>query len=251
MIFRYLGGVAAAAILTASAASAQTTPPAQQPPAASQGQPPAAAQGQPPAANQMQTPPPAGAGQSAQMPSGAAQPQVEGRGGLEDDARGGLPAGQAMQKPSQTDRTGPGAPGQGILGTADQDLTGPSTEQRRTGESVQPGQTGGTAQNRDAPRGDDAAGGTDRSAGGSVEITTEEKTTIQQTIVQQNVEPVDIDVRVSVGATVPQTVELHPLPPRIVEIVPEYRGYRYILLADGRILIIEPRSYEIVYVLVV
>ena len=49
----------------------------------------------------------------------------------------------------------------------------------------------------------------------------------------------------------PTTVEFHPLPARIVEIVPQYRGYEYFVLADGRIIIVEPSSHEVVYIIVV
>lgn len=85
----------------------------------------------------------------------------------------------------------------------------------------------------------------------SVEISTEQKTEIQNIIVEQKVEPVDIDVEVSIGTAIPKTVTLHPLPPRIVEIVPAYSGYQYFILADGRIVIVKPATYEVVYILVV
>jgi hypothetical protein len=85
----------------------------------------------------------------------------------------------------------------------------------------------------------------------NVEITTEQKTKIQSIIVEQEVEPVSIDVEVSLGTTIPKTVTLHPLPPRIIEIVPAYSGYQYFILADGRIVIVKPATYEVVYILVV
>ncbi|CDZ30621.1 Hypothetical protein NGAL_HAMBI490_54900 [Neorhizobium galegae bv. officinalis] len=85
---------------------------------------------------------------------------------------------------------------------------------------------------------------------GSINISTEQRTQVRQILVQNKVEPVDVDIRVDVGVAVPTTVELHPLPPRIVEIVPAYRGYEYFLLADGRIIIVEPSSHKIVYILV-
>ncbi|WP_084465816.1 MULTISPECIES: DUF1236 domain-containing protein [unclassified Aminobacter] len=49
---------------------------------------------------------------------------------------------------------------------------------------------------------------------------------------------------------VPRTIELRPLPPRIVEIVPAYEGYEFFLLPDGRIVIVEPDTPKVVYVLV-
>lgn len=90
---------------------------------------------------------------------------------------------------------------------------------------------------------------TQTTSNANVNITNEKRTTIRQTITQTDVEPVrDVDFSVNVGVAIPHTVELHPLPPRVVEIVPQYRNYRYFVLADGRIVIVQPDTYEIVYV---
>ncbi|CDZ67725.1 Bll4293 protein [Neorhizobium galegae bv. orientalis] len=85
---------------------------------------------------------------------------------------------------------------------------------------------------------------------GSINISTEQRTEVRNILVQNKVEPVDVDISVDVGVAVPTTVELHPLPSRIVEIVPAYRGYEYFVLADGRIIIVDPSSHEVVYILV-
>ncbi|WP_416359471.1 hypothetical protein [Agrobacterium pusense] len=37
----------------------------------------------------------------------------------------------------------------------------------------------------------------------------------------------------------------------MIEIVPQYRDYEYIALADERIIVIDPATYEIVYVLTI
>lgn len=86
---------------------------------------------------------------------------------------------------------------------------------------------------------------------GSINISAEQKTVIKSTIVEANVKPVNIDFKVSVGVSVPKTIELHPLPPKVVEIMPAYRDYVYFILADGRIVIVQPDTYEVVYILVV
>ena len=83
----------------------------------------------------------------------------------------------------------------------------------------------------------------------SIDITTEQRTEIHNVIKESDARPVDIDIDVTVGTVVPRTVELLPLPPRIIEIVPAYRAYKYILLANGTILIIEPASLKVVYVI--
>jgi len=37
----------------------------------------------------------------------------------------------------------------------------------------------------------------------------------------------------------------------VIQIVPQYRDYEYIVLADERIIVIDPATYEIVYVLTI
>jgi hypothetical protein len=83
----------------------------------------------------------------------------------------------------------------------------------------------------------------------SVDINTEQRTEIRNIIVESAPEPADIDIDVSVGVEVPRTVTLRPLPPRVIEIVPQYERYQFFVLADGRIIIVDPNTYEIVFIL--
>ena len=46
----------------------------------------------------------------------------------------------------------------------------------------------------------------------------------------------------------PSTVRFHPLPPRIVEIYPEWRGYQ-VILVKGKYVIVKPETHEIVYII--
>jgi hypothetical protein len=85
----------------------------------------------------------------------------------------------------------------------------------------------------------------------SIDISTEQKTELTQVFRSEKAEPVDIDIDVNVGVVVPRTVTLRPLPARVVEIVPAYRDYEYFVLADGRIVIVEPGTFKVVYILVV
>ena len=85
----------------------------------------------------------------------------------------------------------------------------------------------------------------------SIDISAEQKTEIRTIIQEAKVAPADIDIDLRVGIEVPRTVELHPLPPRFIEIVPEYRDYVYFVLVDGRVVIVEPNTYEVVYIIVV
>jgi len=77
----------------------------------------------------------------------------------------------------------------------------------------------------------------------------EKRTQIVSAIKTQKVEEVtNVNFNVSVGATVPASVHFHPLPPRIVEIYPEWRGYEFILV-HGRYVIVRPQTHEIVYII--
>lgn len=103
--------------------------------------------------------------------------------------------------------------------------------------------------------------GTEQNAQGNVDqnsktasisnVTVEQKTQVTQIIHETKVEPVrDVNFDISVGIEVPQQrIHLHRLPSRIVEIVPAYEGYEYFVLADGRIVIVDPDSYRIVLIL--
>jgi hypothetical protein len=93
-------------------------------------------------------------------------------------------------------------------------------------------------------------GSVQKNGGVNVNVTTEQKTEIRQVIKTENVEPVEhVTFDVDVGTSIPHSVHLHRLPPRIVKIVPAYEAYEYFVLADGRIVIVDPDSYEIVYIL--
>jgi hypothetical protein len=61
-------------------------------------------------------------------------------------------------------------------------------------------------------------------------------------------ETTNVNFNISVGATIPSTVRFHPLPPRIVEIYPEWRGYD-VVFVHGRYIIVRPQTHEIVYII--
>jgi hypothetical protein len=93
-------------------------------------------------------------------------------------------------------------------------------------------------------------GSVQKNGGATVNVTSEQKTEIRQVIKTENVEPVEhVTFDVDVGSSVPHSVHLHRLSPRIVKLVPEYRDYEYFVLADGRIVIVDPDTYEIVTIL--
>ncbi len=77
----------------------------------------------------------------------------------------------------------------------------------------------------------------------------EKRTQIVSAIRSEKIqETTSVNFNVSVGAVVPSTVRFHPLPPRIVEIYPEWRGYE-VILVKGRYVIVRPQTHEIVYII--
>ena len=58
----------------------------------------------------------------------------------------------------------------------------------------------------------------------------------------------NVNFKISVGTRVPRDVHVEVLPEDIVSIVPEYRGFDYIVVGD-QILIIDPDSLEIVTII--
>ena len=77
----------------------------------------------------------------------------------------------------------------------------------------------------------------------------EKRTQIVSAIRSEKIqETTNVNFDISVGARVPTSVRFHPLPPRIVEIYPEWRGYEVILIS-GRYIIVRPQTHEIVYII--
>jgi hypothetical protein len=111
---------------------------------------------------------------------------------------------------------------------------------------------------RDQARGDDRSGASvgasagtegrgDRPRGSITSVTTEQRTRVRSVFTEHRVEPVrDLHVSVNVGTRIPHSVHLYPVPEQVITIVPEYRGYEYILLEDNRVAIIDPDTFEVV-----
>jgi Protein of unknown function (DUF1236) len=87
-------------------------------------------------------------------------------------------------------------------------------------------------------------------AGAGGKLSTEQRTKITTVIKEQHVQPVtNVNFSISVGTRVPRSgITFHPLPTEIVSVYPEWRGYEYILVRD-QILVINPRTLEIVDVI--
>jgi len=100
----------------------------------------------------------------------------------------------------------------------------------------------------------ESKGAADRSqtvgqAGAGAKLSSEQRTKITTVIRDQHIAPVtNVNFAISVGTRVPRDVTFHPLPAEIVTIYPDWRGYEFILVRD-QIVVVDPRTFEIVAVL--
>ena len=148
--------------------------------------------------------------------------------------------GAQMRPPAASGDVAPRAEGSGSAGAsggASDRMTRPGTAQ---GEMK--GDRRGSAATE--PKGELKSG----RAAAPTELSTQQRTVFREKLVSGDADRATADFNVSVGAVVPRTIHVRPLPPELVQIVPEYRDYDYVVLADGRIAVINPANYEIVTV---
>jgi hypothetical protein len=157
---------------------------------------------------------------------------------------------KSAQEGSKGDRS-KGMSSQNEKGAAGKDMKAEGQERDRN-MKAEGREDRNRAEGRDENR---AAGakGEDRStvgqAGSGAKLTTEQRTKITTVIRDQHISPVtNINFAVSVGTRVPREVGFHPLPADIVTIYPDWRGYEF-FLARNQIVVVDPRTLEIVAVL--
>ncbi|MEO5323293.1 DUF1236 domain-containing protein [Mesorhizobium sp. CC13] len=199
-------------------------------------------------------------GQTTECPAGSKaenclKPEGKSPKGATSEQQGGA-AGEGAAQPKQQakqPKAGEQAPEGEAAGEATQGgATAEQPKQKAQGSGMeQPAQSGAAQTEQPAQSGEAQQSG-ESSTTQNVNVTVEQKTEITQVIKETQVAPVTVNFDVAVGVAVPQTVKvkLRPLPVRIVKIVPAYEGYLFFLLADGRIVIVEPSTLKIVVILV-
>ncbi|MGE0213832.1 MAG: DUF1236 domain-containing protein [Parvibaculaceae bacterium] len=76
--------------------------------------------------------------------------------------------------------------------------------------------------------------------------------TLKRALVGHKVQPVeekDAELNISVGAEVPGTVTLYPVPLDVVETAPALEAHDFFVVADGRIVIVDPATLRIVSII--
>jgi len=186
---------------------------------------------------------PSQGGQTIQkMPGGGGMDQP-GSGGrqLEKGPRGGA-GGVPEPRAGQGTEKQPGTTGS----TKQKDQLQRGEKQRGTDTKAREGkERDGKGQARDATRGEGkkGAGG----AGMRPDLSQEQQSTIRQRL-SGGPRVNNLNVEISVGTRLPREVQVRPLPAAVIEIVPQYRGYAYVLVGS-QIVIVDPDTLEIIAVL--
>jgi Protein of unknown function (DUF1236) len=174
----------------------------------------------------------------------------------------GLKAGQTEQKmaPSVGQTEQKAAPGikAGQAQQMEPKRANPQQAQDNTKDGMKPKGLGSETQSQIKPDGktnlDAKADGKSSitgqaAAGGSANLSTEQRTTIRTVIRQQNVQPAtNVNFSISVGSRVTDNVHFYPVPSELVQIQPHWRGYQFFLVGD-QIIVVNPQTHQIVAVL--
>lgn len=187
--------------------------------------------------------PPAGP-QGAAKPEGAApaeKMQPAGSAGGETQ-----PKAAGEQKPEPTPKTQPAGeptkPGKAGTETPTKNKAGAPTNasDQKGGEPKPAGQK--------ASEQSGAAGSKAGAARPAPKLSGEQRTKVRTAIEHIHVQPVHVNFKVNVGVAIPRTVELRPLPPEIITLVPDYEYFRFFVV-PGEIVIVDPDTFEIVAIL--
>jgi Protein of unknown function (DUF1236) len=163
---------------------------------------------------------------------------------------------------SQEEHNKSATPQRGAQGNGQEQRGAPGSTQEQRGAQNQPGTPQRGAQDNDKANDRAGANGNqDRmgqqngaagraSGGANVQLTQDQRSKIKDVVVGgRNVARADsVNFNIRVGVAVPRTVHVAVLPPEVVTIVPEYRGFEYVVVGD-QLLIIDPNTLEIVAIL--
>jgi hypothetical protein len=78
-----------------------------------------------------------------------------------------------------------------------------------------------------------------------VNLTLEQRHVIKEIIKDLNISPAQQNVETAVGATVPATINLNPMPPVVAQKVPQVKSHLF-FLKDDKVVIVDPKDNKIV-----
>jgi hypothetical protein len=149
-------------------------------------------------------------------------------------------ASPAAKQPAQTQTNAPAAPGAKSGTTAQDTKAAPQQAQDKPASAA-------ASPAADTKTKASTTGSAPSGAGAAPPP--EKRSQIASTIKQEKItETKNVNFNISIGARVPSTIQFYPLPTRIIEIYPEWRGYQ-VILVGGRYVVVRPNTYEIVYII--
>jgi len=82
-----------------------------------------------------------------------------------------------------------------------------------------------------------------------LQLSAKQKTEIFQTVTKEKVKsPPPANMALSIGAQVPASIELYPLPANVVSQVPATKSYKY-TVAQNQVVLVDPTTMKIVDVI--
>jgi hypothetical protein len=160
---------------------------------------------------------------------------------------------QGQQHAGETNGTENGQPAQtergGMQGGATE--RGGATQQSREGAgqtATSPNREGMTHEGQTSTTSGTKGGSAAVEARGNAHLSNEQAFRITDTLRTTSPAHRSVDVNVNVDEPLPGNVELMPLPPSVVAIVPDYRGYDYVVVHD-EIVIVQPSTRKVVEVI--
>ena len=129
----------------------------------------------------------------------------------------------------------------------------PGSSVRGATRPARAGQGGAGQQRQGQGAGQQGGQSAGQQGGGRPNISSEQRTTIRNTVVNNSSAKVTAaslgGVSVGVGVVLPAAVNFVALPPVLIDLYPQYRSYRYIVV-DEQIVIVDPDTRRIVEVVV-
>jgi hypothetical protein len=78
-----------------------------------------------------------------------------------------------------------------------------------------------------------------------INLTLEQRHVIKEIIKDLNISPAPPNVETTLGATVPATINLNPMPPVVAEKVPQVKSHLF-FVEGGKVVIVDPKENKIV-----
>jgi hypothetical protein len=177
------------------------------------------------------------------MKSTQSDEKMQPQGGKTQHTQGDMKSGAKGEKSAQENNTN-----NNMKGDKSNSMRSETNEKGAAGKDMKAEDRNGKM-NAESKGAGDSRSQTVGQAGAGGKLSSEQRTKITTVIRDQHIAPVtNVNFAISVGARVPRDVTFHPLPAEIVTIYPDWRGYEFILVRD-QIVVVDPRTFEIVAVL--